>query len=72
MAEPTRQNFTNSDAYGTALRKHLRDRIKALEEVAHHLRHCVECSETDVLNCPEGRELWEAAQLPVPTAAEPR
>jgi hypothetical protein len=31
------------------------------EEVAHHLRHCVECGETDVENCYDGKPLWDAA-----------
>lgn len=43
----------------------LRGRIDALVELAHHLRHCRWCCETDVMDCLRGgKELWEAAQMP--------
>lgn len=33
-------------------------------ELAEHLRHCVECHQTDVLQCDEGRPLWINAGMP--------
>jgi hypothetical protein len=33
-------------------------RVAALEELAHHLRHCRECGDTDVMECFEGRQMW--------------
>lgn len=35
-----------------------RGMTEKLREICHHLRHCRECGETDVMNCPEGRVLW--------------
>ena len=35
-----------------------RSQVEKLREICHHLRHCRECGETDVMNCPEGRVLW--------------
>lgn len=44
---------------------------RALEVVRdyalEHMRHCRECSETDVANCPTGEPLWDAA-MPTPAA----
>jgi len=34
------------------------ERLKAMEDLAHHLRHCRYCGETDVDDCAEGKELW--------------
>lgn len=31
---------------------------RTLVDIAEHIRYCRECGETDVLNCPEGKELW--------------
>lgn len=33
----------------------------ALRDLAHHLRHCRECGETDIANCVDGARIWEAA-----------
>lgn len=35
-----------------------RKQCEKLREICHHLRHCRECGETDVMNCHEGRVLW--------------
>jgi hypothetical protein len=34
------------------------------KELARHLRYCVECSDTDVQACSEGRPLWDACWEP--------
>ncbi len=39
--------------------------IAGLLAVINHLRVCQECSETDVLKCAAGREVWIEAGLPV-------
>jgi hypothetical protein len=41
-----------------------RARPVRLEALVHHLRHCRQCSETDVLQCPEGKALWIDAAMP--------
>lgn len=47
-------------------------RMKALVELAHHLRRCLECGETDVMKCLDGKQLWEAAGMPAdPTSEAP-
>lgn len=43
------------------------DEIERLRALAEHLRHCRECAETDVANCPEGEPLWDAC-MPQPAA----
>lgn len=35
--------------------------IARLTVLAHHLRHCRECGENDVTECPAGLALWRAA-----------
>ncbi len=41
--------------------------VERLRAMAEHLRHCRECGETDVANCPEGEALWDAC-MPQPAA----
>lgn len=42
-------------------------------DVAEHLRHCVECSESDVNECFEGSRLWKLAEsAPAPAIPEPK
>lgn len=41
--------------------------VERLRNLAEHLRHCRECGETDVSNCPEGEALWDAS-MPQPAA----
>lgn len=48
----------------SATEREAADEIERLRELANHLRHCRECGETDVTNCAEGRELWEACMTP--------
>lgn len=39
--------------------------IARLQELVLHLRGCVECHQTDVLHCEEGKDLWLQAEMPV-------
>jgi len=46
-------------------------RIGALEALAHHLRHCRECGEMDVMHCYDGKLLWSHAGMPAdPTSGQ--
>lgn len=46
----------------------LLQRERRLIEVINHLRSCSECSETDILKCDIGKELWAIAGLPADSA----
>jgi hypothetical protein len=45
------------------MKKQRAERRNKLVELAEHLRHCVECHETDVLQCDVGRGLWIDAAM---------
>lgn len=45
------------------MKKQRAERRNKLVELAEHLRHCVECHETDVLQCDVGRVLWIDAEM---------
>lgn len=39
----------------------LEQRLAEIEALAHHLRHCRGCGETDVLDCDIGGPMWRDA-----------
>jgi hypothetical protein len=45
-------------------------RAVAWESVAHHAIHCVECGQTSIENCFEGKELFDAATALTPPKGE--
>jgi hypothetical protein len=44
---------------------HRQIEVQRLQELALHLRYCVECHQTDVLHCEEGKDLWLKAEMPI-------